>query len=219
MFMNVCFFLVVLTCLVCLRAEAAAIQVLDQTGNPVADAVLSAPAPVNSAPGRLDSTADSAAVMDQIDKQFLPHVLTINRGQSVVFPNSDDIRHHVYSFSKPKPFEIKMYKGGESKTLQFDNPGIVVLGCNIHDQMVGYIHVGDNEVSTVTDASGWAELEITGDTFFLWHPRLSVIHSERQQLRVDINSRGHQTVTVALQPVKSPEKKRGFTPRFGNKVD
>ena len=177
--------------------SAANLVVQDQFGNPVADAVLSVPTTAAF------SASQTIAVMDQIDRAFEPHVLLINKGQRVVFPNSDDIRHHVYSFSKTQPFELKLLRGGESKTVQFESPGVVVLGCNIHDQMVGYIYVNDNALAVKTDVTGQAQLALDGDYFLLWHPRLSATHN--QKLRVPVDLQGFasaQTVTVELLPEK-----------------
>ena len=81
--------------------------------------------------------------MDQRGSQFVPHVLPVQAGTSVTFPNSDQIRHQVYSFSASKRFELPLYAGTSASPIRFDQPGIVVLGCNIHDWMIGYVVVLD----------------------------------------------------------------------------
>lgn len=68
------------------------------------------------------------AVMDQVNKQFSPQLLIVHQGQYVNFPNSDDVRHHVYSFSQAKSFQLKFYSGQPEEPVQFDNHGVVVLG-------------------------------------------------------------------------------------------
>ena len=85
------------------------------------------------------------AVMDQVNKQFLPELLIVQQGQLVNFPNSDNIRHNVYSFSSAKSFQLKLYSGQPKEPIIFDTQGVVVLGCNIHDSMVGYIYVAKSE--------------------------------------------------------------------------
>ncbi|MCW4630031.1 hypothetical protein [Marinomonas rhodophyticola] len=80
------------------------LSVVDQDNLPVSDAVVTVSKNVVGTPSMV-------AVMDQVDESFLPRVLVVQKGQYVNFPNSDDIRHHVYSFSEPKTFEIKLYKG------------------------------------------------------------------------------------------------------------
>ncbi len=83
------------------------------------------------------------AVMDQVNKTFVPQVLVVAAGTAVEFPNSDSVSHQVYSFSRAKHFQLPLYKGEVHSPIQFDQPGLVVLGCNIHDSMVGYIYVAD----------------------------------------------------------------------------
>jgi plastocyanin len=85
----------------------------------------------------------AALEMAQQKKQFVPEVLVVPVGSEVRFPNHDTVRHHVYSFSPAKKFELKLYTGTPANPVLFDRPGVVVLGCNIHDQMVGWILVVD----------------------------------------------------------------------------
>lgn len=92
--------------------------------------------------------------MDQVNKQFVPRVLPVAVGTAVSFPNHDQIHHHVYSFSKPKTFEIPLYKGELASPVVFDQPGAVTLGCNIHEWMRGIILVLPTPLFAVTDASG-----------------------------------------------------------------
>ncbi len=148
-------------------ARTVAVKVTDQHGEPLPDAVI-------LVPGRVSSAVESEpAIMDQINKQFQPRVLTIEKGRSVSFPNSDNIRHHVYSFSSPKVFELKLYARQPEAPVIFDTPGIVVLGCNIHDSMVGYIVVTDSANWGQTNAEGRASLELSDsiDELRLWHPQ------------------------------------------------
>ena len=114
------------------------------------------------------------AIMDQQGQQFVPHILIVETGTEVLFPNSDPISHHVYSFSEPKTFELGLYKGNVYPPLVFDRPGVVVLGCNIHDGMLGYILVVDTPHFALTDASGVAHLVgLTPGQYWVevWTPR------------------------------------------------
>lgn len=185
------------------------IQLLDQENKPISQAVVSIPSETATNPSA------EVAVMDQINKQFVPHVLTVNQGQFVSFPNSDNIRHHVYSFSDPKPFEIKLYRGTPTSPDLFDKPGIVILGCNIHDHMVGYIYVSDNELTAITDENGMVVFDAPApDNVKIWHSRLSKsadkIISKSLEKKNDM---GAWQVTADLQPliVKQPRK---FKARF-----
>src|SRR5204863_937520 len=99
------------------------------------------------------------AAVAQKDKTFIPFVTVVQTGTPVQFPNQDPIRHHVYSFSPPKPFEIKLYAGTPVAPIVFDKPGEVVLGCNIHDHMLAYIYVVDTPYFGKTGKDGRARLE------------------------------------------------------------
>ncbi len=106
------------------------IKVIDQYGEPVANVVISYQTNTSTAISSADHQTENQtppqtiAVMDQIDRKFQPHVLVVEQGQQVSFPNSDNIRHHVYSFSNPKAFEIKLYKGRSTEPVLFDNTGL-----------------------------------------------------------------------------------------------
>jgi hypothetical protein len=112
--------------------------------------------------------------MDQQHNEFVPHVLVISAGTQVEFPNHDVVSHHVYSFSQAKTFELALYKGNTHPPLAFDEPGVVVLGCNIHDSMLGYIVVVPTEHYALSDERGTVRLEgvPAGDyTVDVWTPR------------------------------------------------
>jgi plastocyanin len=178
--------------LICPAVLAKSVQITDQFGKPVENVVVSftSDKPIQS--GELD-----VLTMDQINKQFAPRVLVVQKNQTVIFPNSDNIRHHLYSFSKPKPFEFKMFKGGESEKLTFDQAGVVVLGCNIHDQMVGYIYVAENEYTTITDAQGIANIPSDQLIVRLWHSKLSANKVERKNVSLPSSSSG-QPIPITL---------------------
>jgi plastocyanin len=121
-----------------LPAAAASVDatVRDAQGAALEDAVVWA-IPKAPAAGR----ARRDAAIEQVNKQFVPLVTVVQVGTQIRFPNRDEIRHHVYSFSPPKPFEIKLYAGTPAEPVLFDKPGLVVLGCNIHDHMIAYVYV------------------------------------------------------------------------------
>jgi plastocyanin len=98
------------------------------------------------------------AVMDQKNRMFVPHVLPIQTGTAVTFPNSDNVRHQVYSFSRAKKFQLPLYAGTPAAPVVFDKAGVVILGCNIHDQMSAYLVVVDTPYFALT-TDGRAELE------------------------------------------------------------
>jgi plastocyanin len=102
--------------------------------------------------------AKKTAVMEQKNRAFVPHVLPVQTGTTVRFPNLDDVQHHVYSFSPAKPFQLPLYKGNPPSPVLFERSGVVTLGCNIHDQMSAYIVVVDTPYFEKTAANGHAAL-------------------------------------------------------------
>jgi plastocyanin len=127
-------------------------EVRDARGAAVADAVVYA-----IPEGRRPPPPSRGAVMDQKNRMFVPHVLPIQTGTAVTFPNSDNVRHQVYSFSSAKRFQLPLYAGTPGAPVVFDKAGVVTLGCNIHDQMTAYLIVVDTPYFAVT-SDGRAEL-------------------------------------------------------------
>ncbi len=153
--------------------DAAAVRVVVRAlnGEPLEGVAVYA---VPRSPEPAPSTRPTA-VMDQAHKAFVPHVLVVQTGTSVLFPNNDTVSHHVYSFSRAKVFELPLYKGNAHPPLLFDKPGLVVLGCNIHDSMLGYILVVDTPHFGTTTATGEATLDglPAGDyRVEIWTPRV-----------------------------------------------
>lgn len=153
--------------LLTLITPAAALELLDAEGRPLSDAVVL----VDGVAVRPPATA----VMDQLDRQFQPRVLAVAAGTLVSFPNNDDVRHHVYSFSPAKRFELRLFKGADAPPVAFEQPGVVILGCNIHDRMVGYILVTDSPWYQVSDTAGRVDvssLPAGSRPVSWWHPDL-----------------------------------------------
>jgi len=134
------------------------------------------------------------AVMDQISLQFAPHVLVIPVGTPVSFPNTDSVAHQVYSFSPAKRFELELYRGKPYQPVVFDKPGIVTLGCNIHDRMRAYVYVVEAQYYARADHEGrWSvpDVEPGEYTLTIWHP-LSRTQAPVLQQRVTIKAEGTQ---------------------------
>jgi plastocyanin len=143
-------------------ANAAELQLdlKSPEGRPVVDAVVSfMPASGISGAVKLDTPREMA----QQHITFVPHVLLVPVGAEVSFPNRDRVRHHVYSFSAAKRFELKLYSQEQTRTVQFDKAGVVALGCNIHDKMSGYIIVVDTPYAAQSDAGGRVTLKNVPD--------------------------------------------------------
>ena len=154
-------------------AEIAA-RVVDENGRPVADAVVvAAPSDGSLRP----PSRPREGVVDQVNKEFTPKVTAIVVGTSVSFPNNDNVRHQVYSFSPAKRFELPLYAGVPAQPVVFDKPGVVVLGCNIHDWMVGYVYVSESPYFAKTDKDGKAliaELPPREYVVRVWHPQMEI---------------------------------------------
>lgn len=146
-------------------AESVVVTVLAGK-TPLADAVVSLHAGVSP-------SSSARAMMDQRNSAFVPGVLVVQAGTTVSFPNSDKVRHQVYSFSPAKPFELPLYEGTPLAPVRFDRAGVVVVGCNIHDWMIGYIVVVDTPHFAKTDAQGRVRLDVPAGRYRLkaWHAR------------------------------------------------
>ena len=160
-------------------AGELACTVKDAAGHGVQDAVVYA-MPVTTGQVPAAAKADGKGVrpqaaMDQVNKEFVPHVLAVQVGTEVRFPNRDNVHHHVYSLSSAKTFDLPLYKNTTPPPLVFAEPGVVTLGCNIHDWMLGYVVVVDTPFFAKTGAEGFAKIEgiPAGDyEVHVWHAGL-----------------------------------------------
>ena len=162
---------ILLLCAVAVHTSASDVQVLvkDQTGRPIEDAIVWAEVSREMKPAPIE------VEIVQKNRQFLPLVTVIPVGSVVRFPNWDNVQHHVYSFSAAKTFDIPLYIGESPRAIEFETPGIVTLGCNIHDWMTAYILVLDTAAFARTGANGIAALRNLPAgpiSVFGWCPRL-----------------------------------------------
>jgi plastocyanin len=168
-----------------LMAGSLEVIVKDDKGRPVSDAVA-----YPAAAGAASAAPKKQAVVDQRDKQFVPYVTALQVGTAVIFPNSDNIRHHVYSFSPAKKFELPLYSGVPAEPVVFDKVGFVTLGCNIHDWMIAYVAVLPTPYFQVTRQDGRAvlkDLPAGQYTVQVWHPALKG-QPEALAQRLDVGS-------------------------------
>lgn len=173
------------------RAATLTVDVRNARGLPMQDAVIYAMRDGRETGG---PPAKRTAVMDQKNRMFVPHVLAIQTGTAVNFPNRDDVRHQVYSFSAPKKFQLPLYSGTPASPVVFDKPGEVILGCNIHDRMSAYIIVVDTPYFGTTGGDGHVTLPNLGAGRYvvhIWHPdlkadptTLTLASSEQRELSV-----------------------------------
>lgn len=176
------------------------VSIKDHQGKNVEDAVVLA---VAADPRNAHSKPPQDAV-DQVDKQFVPYVKPIYVGSTVRFPNSDNVRHQVYSFSPAKKFELPLYAGTNAPPVTFDKPGVVVLGCNIHDWMIGYIYVAETPFFAKTGPLGTASISDLPPGEYsvrVWHPNMDRAEATTSR-----------QITVGVEPVVNAEWQIGLKP-------
>lgn len=199
-----------LTAMVTIAQAQTTFYIVDQNNNPLENAVIE----LSNIENR--QVKIQPYIMDQVDKAFTPHVLLVPSNSKVSFPNSDDIRHHVYSFSSVKPFELKLYAGQPKDPIIFENPGIAVLGCNIHDAMVGYIYIYESGSAYKTDKTGKVTIAHTisaASEITVWHPRLKQGVNFKQKLDSSAWQRNKNQIKHILD-VTPPEPRDSFEDMF-----
>lgn len=185
-----------------LLAQAGSLHVIVTSGGkPVTGAVVSlhsaaAAAAVKPKPGRID----------QVKRQFVPHVIVVQTGSDVYFPNSDNVRHDVYSFSPAKRFELPLYSGHSAPPVNFDKPGVVVLGCNIHDWMLGFIVVVDTPYYGMTGGDGQVTVTAPAGHYRMqvWHADLPAGSPPVERDVVVGDQSSSQSVTLTMVPRLAP---------------
>lgn len=186
-----------------IHAGELTLDVLDAAGAPIENAV------VYAEPEAKGSLPIAPAMIEQRGKQFNPLVSVVQTGTDVTFPNFDSVRHHVYSFSPAKTFELKLYSGVPANPVKFDKAGTVVLGCNIHDNMLAFIQVVDTPYFAKTNKMGKAKLnDLPNGNYTLkaWHYALA---KEQEIFEKPITIKGSQAVAVnlTLKPFPIPARK------------
>lgn len=184
-----------------MQVSAATVQVTvqDGAGKPLHGAIVFLESPEAK---KLVRPAPNVEMVQQ-KRQFVPDVMVIPVGTEVRFPNHDTVRHHVYSFSAAKKFELKLYAGTPANPVLFDQPGVVVLGCNIHDQMVAWVLVVETPFYAQTTAAvPTVRLEkVPAGTYKLraWHAGLPVGAPAHEQALTVTEPGAATPVVVKLQ--------------------
>jgi plastocyanin len=182
---SICSVLALVAC--ALRAPAATLDIIvtdAASAAPLADAVFM----LEPASGRLPVKTMSGVQIAQRERQFTPRITVVTVGTAVAFPNFDTVRHHVYSFSPVKTFELKLYAGVPREPVVFDKPGVAVLGCNIHDQMAAWVIVVDTPLYARSAADGRARIEnvpVGSYRLRVWHASVGTGEPASMPLVVD----------------------------------
>ena len=176
------------------------VHIKNSAGEPLPDVVVYVPS----------SAAKPAGVLtdiDQVNKEFVPYVSVVPLGSRIRFPNKDNIRHHVYSFSDPKKFELKLYSGVPAEPVLFDKAGVITLGCNIHDWMLAHILVVDTPWYGRSDQQGVAVLQLPPGphTLQYWHPDLLGTATPQAITVTDQNTPVVLTLALQQRPRLDPD--------------
>jgi plastocyanin len=186
-------------------ASPATLVVSVQTpeGHPLPGAVVT----VRALEGPARHAAPIHAVMDQVNRSFEPDLLVVPVGSTVEFPNGDSVSHQIYSFSPAKRFQLPLYRGKPYPPVHFDQPGVVTLGCNIHDEMLAYLLVTDAPWYGRTNEAGSWSAEVPGGRYRveLWHPRLRDSEADlSRELTVAEADRAELTLRLSRLPQPAP---------------
>lgn len=190
-------------CCALAQAGSLTVAVTQRNVKPLVGAVITLETPALPANPPID------AIMDQVNLAFVPDVLVIPVHSKVQFPNSDAISHQVYSFSSPRKFQLPLYRGKAYPPVVFDQPGVVTLGCNIHDNMLAYIVVTSAPYFGRTSADGtWASPDLPAGKYVLrvWHPLLDEPLSIE---RVVPAGAGHERIDLKLARDLRPAPLKG----------
>ena len=181
-------------------AAAIVVSVQGSDGRPLAGAVLT----IHTLSGTNRPGAPVSAVMDQVDRAFVPDLLVIPAGSTVAFPNSDSVSHQIYSFSPARKFQLPLYRGKPYPPVRFEQAGLITLGCNIHDSMLAYVLVTDAAYFGRTDATGSWAVEVPHGTYRItvWHPRMREDAELEREMTIGETDRASLTLRLAkpLQP-------------------
>jgi hypothetical protein len=182
------------------------VRVLDNAGAPLPQSV------VYAVPARpLPRGRPPAAIIDQVHRQFVPRVSVVQVGTAIDFPNSDNIRHSVYSFSPAKVFVLKLYAGRAAPPVVFDKPGIIVLGCEIHDSMIAWLLVVDTPYYGKSDARGLVTLRNLPPGHYALHAWHEPLRQESAARPLLISAGGPPPeITIRLDPGAAPGRQPGM---------
>jgi len=184
-------------------AGGVTVQVSDSSGRALADAVV-----VLDPLDQMPAATHGSAQIDQVNQQFVPRVTVIRTGTALAFPNSDRVRHQVYSFSSANTFALKLYAGSPKTLVPFDKPGLVTMGCNIHDSMVAFVAVVDSPYFGKSSNQGTLELKVPAGRYRLRVWQETVAKAYRSD-----------PITIAAEPLSLPVKlevgnNSGITPAW-----
>lgn len=195
----------------CAGGVSLTVKVTRPDGKPVAGAVVMLHGPPGS-----PSPPPAAFIVDQVNQIFTPDLTVIPVGSTVTFPNSDRVSHQVYSFSPAKRFQLPLYRGTPYAPITFSDPGVVTLGCNIHDDMIAYLIVTNAGWSGRTSADGsWTASNLAAGEYRveIWHPHMrepTAMIVRPLKLEAALSGRLDVQLTQPLRPDPLGKKPRSW---------
>jgi plastocyanin len=194
-------------------ADAAelSVRIADDHGKAVADAVVTVLPRADANNASAARAAPSTRTIDQKDLTFVPYIEIFRPGDKVVFRNSDQTRHHVYSFSQIKAFEFMLVPGQSSPPIELDKTGVIAVGCNIHDQMITYLYISDAPWISHSGADGlvvFHDLPAGNYNVRVWQPRLRPNKPDLAQSMTLIGATESKVLTFNLSLL--PDSRRQF---------
>ena len=106
------------------------------------------------APAHVLSSSQPKLTLTQKNKSFDPHLLVVQVGSVVDFPNHDPFFHNVFSLFNGKRFDLGLYEAGTTRQVRFDRPGVCYIFCNIHSEMSAVVIVLDTPYYAIASSSG-----------------------------------------------------------------
>jgi plastocyanin len=137
---------------------------------------------------------DTPFVMAQENTSFVPNLLVVPVGSQVTFPNHDAFFHNVFSYSPPRSFDLGRYPKGESRTVTFDEPGIVRIFCEIHASMYGSILVVPSDHYQIINAGDGFSFPNLPDGQY----RVIAVDAAGRRAKSEIELNGNSVSTVSL---------------------
>lgn len=161
--------------------------------------------PTFDIPDTAQAMPHSVRDIAQENRKFTPQISVIRKSGTLRFPNKDNVNHHVYSFSKPLAFELPLYKGSNVPELKAINAGEVILGCNIHDWMIGYLLIVDTPFYQQNESANWHFSDLPPGEYELaiWHPQINKQEALTQKIALTENTTLNLNLKLELSRLKS----------------
>jgi plastocyanin len=200
------------------RFELVSSKIKDRTEQPDASGVVAWMVPASGVPQQ--STTRSRKMITQRNKRFIPHIVAVQTGSEVDFPNEDPFFHNVFSVFNGRRFDLGLYASGETRPVNFNRVGVSYIFCNIHPQMSAVVVAVDTPYFAISDQSGKFHINNIPEgqyRFNVWHERSQAEHLTELMRSVQVTSSGLDLGVIQVS-------EEGYIPRphpnkFGQDYD